>query len=85
MTHLVVAGDDDDADTCASTFLDGVYDLCPGRVQHTHDAHEGAVGFVLDELAAVLQVHVLLLGWVVNGGQGEATQCVASCNQHLSC
>ncbi len=76
--YLVVAGDDDDADAGAATLLDGVHDLLARRVQHADDADERAVRLVFDELGRVLQVHVLLLRRVVDRGEREAAQRVAT-------
>jgi hypothetical protein len=42
--HLVVSGDDNDADTSTTAVLDGINDLLAGWIQHSYHSDERAVG-----------------------------------------
>ena len=76
--HLVVASDDNDANTGSAAPLDGVKHLLAGRVQHANNTHECQVHFICVELGRVAQIHVLRLDWIVCGGQRQAPQCVSA-------
>ena len=41
--YLIIAGDDNDADTGLATFLNGVYDFDSWWVEHSDDTHKGAI------------------------------------------
>ena len=42
--NLIVASNDDDANSGISTFLDGVDHFLPRRIQHSNESNKSAVG-----------------------------------------
>lgn len=57
---------------------DRVEDFLTRRIQHTNDTDEGHVDFNVAEFGGVRDVDVGALGWVVDGGQSQAAEGVAT-------